>query len=139
MSEAWKASSEGWRDAPENKSDPAWWYETRLVDENGEPYTGWMLFGGRVQYRKLPADRIAQLTREKEEKWSREEMAFQILPVYSEANTRCAKCGGTSAKVRCGNYKHTEGPYNDHGFMVRTCRTCRYEWHEKPLDWENPV
>ncbi|MHB1310607.1 MAG: hypothetical protein ACYC3L_01230 [Gemmatimonadaceae bacterium] len=138
MSEAWKMSADGWKTEKERPDDPEWWYETRHVDEDGNVVgSGWFLIGAQVQYRRKAQDVIAAEARKRAERDASCQLAFDMLPVLrAEGTFSCPKCGGTRAKML--RYISSR-EFGDRETIARTCKGCRFVWHEKPLDWEHPV
>lgn len=65
-------------------------------------------------------------------------MATKLLPF--RAKTHCQKCGGRDIYARyCpvgdkGNYGEPSWPFEVRERILRHCRTCSFEWLEKPLD-----
>ena len=134
MSDEW-----GWSESKENPNDPEWHYEVAYFVD-GERSTSWSapLFGATLRYRKLSADEIARISRDKGEKWAKEEMEYSLLPVYSNEPHQCVKCGHDKQRVRVSSSGWSVRSYNDHIVLILSCKRCRHTWDMKPLDWENP-
>jgi hypothetical protein len=66
-----------------------------------------------------------------------------MLPRFSGTEVVCGKCGQSDIHTRLCDQPWGFGgarpPYCAKGeHLHRHCRTCGYEWLERPLDWIEP-
>lgn len=89
---------------------------------------------GFVPMKPLTPEQREAYEKAKKAEEAKRQLRYDLLPPYRPLH-RCVKCGSTEpARTRYDNGAYSFGEGRES--LLRTCRNCRYVWHEQTMSEE---